>query len=174
MAKHAAVCFRTRSDGVVTFNAAKTHAPCQRQWDAFNIVQKTTNARELQALKRLRRVGATRTPRLLYGATKPNGRAEVRMTKVGTALTDLGGRRDGGGKALVRTHAKQLRADLRTALTELKAAGVLHQDMCARNVTWDGDHFHVIDFDIVDFATDWSVDAELEEAYDALLRWAAK
>lgn len=170
----APVCFRKKNNDVVTFNAKSTRSPCRKQWDQFNVVQKSTNLKELEALTKLKRVGAHRVPRLLYGVPKSGNRAEVRMTKVGTSLTDMGGRRGGGGKALVKSKARLLEDDLRKAMHTMKAAGVLHQDMAPRNVTWDGQHFHVIDFDIVDFRNDWDVDSEVEEAMDVIQAWANK
>lgn len=165
------MCFRTRSDRVVTFNAGKTRAPCANRWEEYSIVRKQTSAKEAEALRRLR--GVPRVPQLLFAAPKGSGRAEVRMTKVGTSLTDLGGRRGAaGGKQLVKSKRALLKADLRAAMEGLKKAGVLHNDVCARNITWDGDHFHLIDYDIVDFSRDWDVDEEVDEAMDALDRWA--
>jgi len=167
-----AVCFRKSNNEVVTFNASKTNAPCNKRWDNYNVVRKTTNTKELEALKKLKLAGARNVPRLLYGAPKGPKRAEVRMTKVGTSLTDIGGRRGGGGKSVVLQHQDLLRTDLRRAFQTMKTAGVLHMDMAPRNVTWDGSHFHVIDYDIVEFSNQWDVDGEVEEAMDALLTWA--
>jgi tRNA A-37 threonylcarbamoyl transferase component Bud32 len=170
----AAVCFRKRNDDVVTFDAKRTRSPCRKQWDQFNVVQKTTNMKELEALTKLKQQGAHRVPRLLYGKPKSGNRAEVRMTKVGTSLTDMGGRRGGGGKALVKRNKRLLEDDLRKAMHTMKAAAILHQDMAPRNVTWDGQHFNVIDFDIVDFRNDWDIDSEVEEAMDVIMAWADK
>jgi len=174
------VCFRTRADRVVTFNAGKTRALCGNRWDEYSIVRKHTSAKEAEALRRLSRAKVPGVPRLLYATPKGANKAEVRMTKVGTSLTDLGGRRGAtGGKQLVKSKQKVLRADLKAALEGLKKAGVLHNDVCPRNVTWKedpkapgGGHFYLIDYDIVDFSRDWDVEEELEEAMDALTRWA--
>jgi len=169
------VCFKTRAADVVTFDAKHSRAYCPQLWETqYGVVRKVTNADELRALRALNKAGSAGVPRLLYGVEKPGKRAEVRMTNVGTALTDLPGRRGGGGQELVSKKSKRLRADLRRALQTMKDAGVLHHDMAPRNVTWDGHNFHVIDFDIVSFQRDWDVDAELDEALDVLQAWAAK
>lgn len=171
-AKAKPVCFRTRDNRVVTFNATKTRAACDNKWDEYSIVRKRTSTKEAEALRRLKAAGVDRVPQLLYSSPKGR-RAEVRMSKVGTALTDLGGRRGAsGGKQLVKSKGALLRADLKRALEGLKRAGVLHNDVCPRNVTWTGDHFYLIDYDIVDFTRDWDVEEELEEAMDSLTRWA--
>ena len=169
-----AVCFRKRNKDVVTFNAQKTRAPCKKQWEKYDVVTKNTNDTEYRALKQLKTAGAQGVPKLLYGKPKAGGRADVRMTKVGTALTDIPGRRSTGGRQLVKQNHGQLKRDLHTAYTTMKKAGVLHQDMAPRNVTWDGHHFHVIDFDIVEFRNDWDVDSEVEEAMDGIMTWANK
>jgi autonomous glycyl radical cofactor GrcA len=141
-------------------------------------VDKQTNEEEAIALQRLTQIAATRVPVLLSPAVRRGKGYKVRMTNKGTTLDAMGGRRTVGGKEIVIQRGKQLEGDLRVALTEIWNAGIRHLDLPMRgqtnpkNITWDGANFNIIDFDTVEFSSNWSVEDELQEVLSAISVWA--
>jgi len=141
-------------------------------------VDKQTNEEEAIALQRLTQIAATRAPVLVSPAVRRGKGYKVRMTNKGTTLDAMGGRRTVGGKEIVIQRGKQLEGDLRVALTEIRNAGIRHLDLPMRgqakpkNITWDGANFSIIDFDKVEFSSNWSVEDELQEVLSAISVWA--
>jgi len=128
------------------------------------IIKKKTNQKEIDVLKKLQ--SCERTP--FYLMTSGN---KVYMTKMGTSLRDLiGSRRVNEGKRVVREYYDQLQKDLYSALECMHSKGIKHlyleRGAAIRNITWDGNHFNVIDFDKVEY-----IDYDWVEQANSILDW---
>lgn len=169
-----AVCFYTSDKKLITFDARHTASPCGTDLSQWGMFGKRTNKDEVKALKALKKDNVnkgdnvnTHLPRLLYSTGN-----KVRMTYVGEALTNIGGRRGQGGKHLVKNKKACLEKDLRTALTNLHNSGIQHLDLHPRNITYMNGHFNIIDFDKVRFSNDWDIEKELENVMNRLSNWS--
>ena len=138
------VCF-SKSNGVgVFFMARRTNAQCK------SYTSGKVRAQRLALVERLRENPHPNVAKV-YGVhkgrivTRDSGQALHMMPNAARVLDE-----------------RRFKRDMQAALDHLHGLGLAHNDLHARNVTWDGERFVLIDFDTL---------TEGEEGDDVDLLW---